>query len=137
MTSTIPPGAPLVLSRDVEAVADTVRDLIARGVLDTSSAVAIIRAVGDVCKAARISQTCIVDVVETVVVEIAKGKDGILGTADDLIPPAVLDVMQTLIHQEVVRELAAWASELTLLPRLIACLTGLLSMCANRPAATS
>ena len=120
------------VSRDVQVVANTLRDLISKGRVDCTSAVAVIRAVGDVCKSARIARNAVVDVIEAVVVELAKGKDGILGTADDLIPPGVLQVLQTLIHQEVVRELAAWAGEMSMLPRILRIVSGVFALGALR-----
>lgn len=84
-------------------VAAAVREQIATGQLNPFSAVAIIRA------AAAAGSGW--DAVEDVVTAIAKGADGIGGTADDLIPMATLAMLTSLLHNGVVRDLVAWALE--------------------------
>ena len=88
----------------VAEAAARVREMIAQGCVDTSSAVAIVRA------AAAAGVTW--DSVEDVVAEIAKGADGISGTADDLIPAATLDMLTSLLNSGVVRDVVSWASDL-------------------------
>lgn len=103
---------------DVRRISDKVRAMIRAGKVDASSAVALIRAVGDACKASRVKQASMADVVEAVVVEIAKGQDGVLGTADDLISANVLNILTSLIQNQLVRELASWAVEMSWAARL-------------------
>ena len=86
-------------------VAAAVRELIATGRVAPFSAVAIIRA------AARAGASW--DAVEDVVATIAKGADGIGGTADDLIPMSTLAMLTSLLHNGVVRDLVTWVLELT------------------------
>lgn len=95
----------------VALVAAKVRELLEQGSVDGASAIALVRATGDACRAAGVSKEDAADVIEAVVVEMAKGPDGVLGTADDLLNPRVLAVMQTLCRHEQVRDLAAWAAE--------------------------
>lgn len=99
------------ISRDVTLVATAIRHQIREGKVDAGSAVAIIRAVGNLCKRTGVSLASMPEVAEAVLVEVAKGKDGILGTDDDLITPEVLGALQSLVGMGVVRELAAWACE--------------------------
>lgn len=99
------------ISGDVAMVGSAIRQQIQAGQVDARSAVAIIRAVGDLCKRAGVSLAHMPEVAEAVVVEVAKGKDGILGTADDLISSEVLSALQSLVGLGMVRELAAWACE--------------------------
>lgn len=80
------------------------RALISSGDVSPTSAIDIIRAVG------RVGASW--DAAEDVVTELAKGVDGIGGTADDLIPPATLDVLITLLHSGVVRDLVGWVASL-------------------------
>lgn len=125
---------PQDVSDDVRMVADKVRDLMSKGRVDTTSAIAIIRCIGDVCTSNSGVPTgaAAIDIIEAVVVEIAKGRDGVLGTADDLIPPKVLGVIQTIVHQELVRDLASWAAEVAFLPRVLRYVTrlfGVFSKC--------
>lgn len=48
-------------------------------------------------------------VAEDVLVELAKGADGIAGTADDLIPPMTVQLIKVMVRHGVVRDIAAWA----------------------------
>lgn len=89
---------------DVKLLADKVRALIASGTVDPLSAIDIIRAAAKVCASW--------DQVEDAVTELAKGADGIQGTADDLIPPATLKVLLTMLRSGVVRDLVGWVSSL-------------------------
>lgn len=52
------------------------------------------------------------EAVEAVVTELAKGADGIAGTADDLIPPATLATLRVMLGSGVVRELAEWVGDM-------------------------
>lgn len=95
----------------VTRVAAEVRRLIADGRADPASAISLVRAVGDACRLVGVDRGQASDVIEAVLVEIAKGKDGVLGTEDDLVAPRVLDALRMLCDQELVRDLAAWAAE--------------------------
>lgn len=89
----------------ITELADKVRALMAGGKVDMGSAVQIIRAAAEVGASW--------DVVEDVITEIAKGADGVSGTADDLIPHATLTMLLALLHSGVVRDMAAWAAEMS------------------------
>lgn len=91
------------VSPAVKEVADKVRALVAQGALNPFSVVDIIRS------AARVGASW--DAVEDVVTEIAKGADGIGGTADDLIPLPVMALISTMLSNGVVRDIVAWATE--------------------------
>jgi HEAT repeat protein len=84
-------------------LADRVRALIANGDVDVNSAVQLIRAAADVGASW--------SAVEDVMIEIAKGRDGVAGTADDLIPESTVNLLKVLLHSGVVRDIAAWAAE--------------------------
>lgn len=114
----------------VAQVAAKLRELLDQGRVDRTSAIALVRATGDACRTVGVCKAEAADVIEAVVVEIAKGGDGVLGTADDLLSPQVLTVMRTLCRHEVVRDLAAWAAEAPRrwLPlRVWSCIVGLVS----------
>lgn len=89
----------------VRAVADRVRALIASGRVSPFSAIEIVRAV--------VAAGASWDLVEEAVEEIAKGADGVGGTADDLIPQSVLSVMITMLRAGAVRDLVAWVASLS------------------------
>lgn len=89
----------------IRAIADKVRAMMTGGQVDMGSAVQIIRA------AAAVGASW--DVVEDVITEIAKGADGVSGTSDDLIPQGTLTMLLALLHSGVVRDMAAWAAEMT------------------------
>ena len=84
----------------VERLANEVRAMVAAGRLTPYSAAAIVKAA--VAAGAR------PEVVEEVVTEIAKGQDGIGGTADDLIPLSTLEALRALLRAGVVRDMAEW-----------------------------
>lgn len=87
----------------VAEVAAAVRAMIADNRVDPLSAIGILRA------AAAVGASW--DVVEDVVREIAKGADGISGTADDLIPASTINMLSALLHSGVVKDIVAWAVE--------------------------
>lgn len=87
----------------VAEVAAKVRAMIADGSLDPLSAIGIVRAIASIGASW--------DIVEDVAREIAKGADGIAGTADDLIPPSTLSMLSALLHSGVVSDLVKWATE--------------------------
>jgi hypothetical protein len=99
-----PPPTAAPVDPAVRDLADKVRALIARGDVDPFSAIDIIRAAGKVGAGW--------DRVESVVVQLAKGADGIGGTPDDVIPPSTLSVMLTLLHTGVVTDLVGWVRDL-------------------------
>lgn len=90
------------------------RAQVAAGKVDAFSAVAVIRAAASAGAGWAI--------VEDVVVELAKGADGIAGTADDLIPASTLHTLRNLMHSGVLKDLVAWGASMT--PRFLACLRG-------------
>lgn len=92
----------------VSEAAAAVREQIATGQVNPFSAVAIMRA------AARAGAGW--ETAEEVVAFVAKGADGIGGTADDLIPMATMAMLTSLLHNGVVRDLAAWALEVDSAP---------------------
>lgn len=114
----------------VAQVAAKLRALVLQGRVDPASAISLVRAVGDACKQMGVSRSEAGDVIEAVVVELAKGRDGALGTADDLVSPATLDTLRMLCDHQLVHDLAAWAAEAQrrLLPRLLPCLLRLLRL---------
>lgn len=89
----------------VRVLADKVRAMIAAGRVSPFSVIEIVRAV--------VATGASWDIVEDVVEEIAKGADGIGGTADDLIPQSVLGVMLTLLRTGAVRDLVSWVAALS------------------------
>lgn len=91
-------------NQQVADVARQLRQLIAQGQVDAGSAVGIIRA------AAAVGASW--DSVEAVVRELAKGADGVAGTADDLIPAQTVELLALLLHSGVVRDLAAWGASM-------------------------
>lgn len=108
-------AAPDTASPQVKEVASRVRDLLVRGAVDSHSAIAIIRATTEVAQSVvGPSKTNVVDIIEAVILEIAKGRDGVLGTADDLISADILDILQTMLSQQLVRDLAAWVTDIAL-----------------------
>ena len=88
----------------VGEVAHKLRQMMASGEVSPFNAVDIIKAAG------RVGASW--DTVEDIITEIAKGADGIGGTADDVIPMPVLALLKTLLRHGVVRDMAAWAAEL-------------------------
>lgn len=88
----------------ITAIAVKVRVAMADGRVDMDSAVHIIRTAVDVGASWA--------TVEDVITEIAKGADGVLGTPDDLIPRTTLDMLLTLLHGGVVRDMAQWAGDI-------------------------
>ena len=106
---------PPTLPGGVQEVATKVRDMLARGAVDPHSAISIIRATTEVAQSvvgpSRKTSTNIVDIIEAVIIEIAKGRDGVLGTADDLISADILDILQSMLNQRLVRDLAAWVTD--------------------------
>lgn len=96
---------PINEAPEIRAIADKVRAMMADGQVDMTSAVQIIRA------AAAVGASW--DAVEDVITEIAKGADGVSGTADDLIPQATLNMLVALLHSGVVRDMVAWAAEMS------------------------
>lgn len=88
----------------IAQVAQEIRAMIASGKVNPLSAIDIIRT------AASVGASW--DAVEDIVAEIAKGADGIAGTADDLIPPSTLNMLSALLHSGVVRDIVSWASEM-------------------------
>lgn len=92
-------------SEQARAFADKVRQLLAKGSINPQSAVEIVRAAGAV--GARW------ETVEEVIQELARGADGISGTADDLIPPDTLGVLLMMLHSGVVRDLAGWMADVS------------------------
>lgn len=113
MTTPVPEQTPVPtpVESAVAKVGSKLRELIGKGKVDCMSAVALVRATGDACRSVGVSKADTADVIEAVVVEIAKGGDGVLGTADDLVPANVLTILRSLCRNEVVRDLAAWAAE--------------------------
>ncbi len=85
----------------VRDVVDKVRAMASRGKFDVLSAMQVIHA------AAKAGASW--DVVEDAVVELAKGADGIAGTADDIIPAATLSTLRYLMHSGVLRDVVEWA----------------------------
>jgi hypothetical protein len=88
----------------VTMIADEVRAMISRGDVDASSAFGILKS------AAAVGASW--EMAESVLVELAKGADGIAGTADDLIPSSTVQLIKVMLRHGVVRDIAAWASEL-------------------------
>lgn len=95
-----PPPTEAPVSPAVRDMADKVRALVARGDVSPTSAIDIIRA------ATKVGASW--DAVEDVVTELAKGADGIAGTADDLIPPSTMSLLRTLLRSGVVTDLVVW-----------------------------
>lgn len=95
-----PPSDPRIVD-----LAGKVRALVASGDVRASSVVEIVRAVG------RVGGTW--DVVDDVLIEIAKGADGIAGTADDLIPAPTLTLMLAMVNAGVVRDMTSWVCSVT------------------------
>lgn len=83
-----------------KALGDQVRDMIRTGALNPFSAIDIVRA------ATTLGANF--DTIEAVVEEIAKGADGIGGTADDLIPMSTMSLLRTLLHSGAVRDILGW-----------------------------
>jgi hypothetical protein len=84
--------------------------MIETGQVDATSVVAIIRAVGSVAKSVDIGNSAAaVAVVGDVIAEVAKGKDGVVGTDDDLIPVHVVNMMKMFVQQGTVHDLAVWS----------------------------
>jgi hypothetical protein len=108
---------------DTKTVICEIRTLIQSGSLSPLSVISIIRA------AARLSPSW--DVAEQVVRELAKGADGIEGTADDLIPQASLDMLSAMAHSGAARDLLEWVAELqTTAPKsCLSCLSAVWSWC--------
>lgn len=89
-------------SKRVRQVAQKVRDMIAGGGVNVASAFDILRTAASVGASWEIA--------EEVLVEIAKGADGVSGTADDLIPAQTLEVIRFLLNNGVVRDIVTWAA---------------------------
>lgn len=87
----------------VRIVASYVRELIARGDVDATSVFGILS------NAACIGGSWAV--AEEVLVELAKGADGISGTTDDLIPPMTVQLIKVMVRHGVVRDIVAWATQ--------------------------
>ena len=103
MSAAATTAASVVQTPTVKELADRVRATVATGDVDATSAIQLIRAAYSVGASW--------DVVEDVVIELAKGPDGVAGTADDLIPESTLTLLKVLLHSGVVRDLTAWAAE--------------------------
>lgn len=88
----------------VKAVSDQIRAMIRSGQLSPFSAIEIIRAATNI--------GADLDAVESIIEEIAKGADGIGGTADDLIPASTMEILRTLLHSGVVRDVVSWVADL-------------------------
>lgn len=88
----------------VRAVSDQIRAMIRTGNLNPFSAIEIIRAATNI--------GADLGAVESIVEEIAKGADGVGGTADDLIPAATLEILKTLLRSGVVRDVVSWVADL-------------------------
>lgn len=88
----------------VKAVSDQIRAMIRSGQLSPFSAIEIIRAATNI--------GADLDAVESIIEEIAKGADGIGGTADDLIPVSTVEILRTLLHSGVVRDVVSWVADL-------------------------
>lgn len=84
------------IAADVTRVGEEVRKLVIKGKFDATSALSIVRGVARVCVSLRVKNGCAPRVVQAVVVDVAKGKDGILGTRDDLINPTVLRLVNAM-----------------------------------------
>jgi hypothetical protein len=98
----------------VSFVAKAVRAQIASKAVDPASVVSIIREVGAQVQKLRVdygsmSFTTALDITEAVIIEVAKGKDGLHGTDDDLIAPKVVDMVKLFTSDGIVRDFAALA----------------------------
>lgn len=89
----------------ITALVNKVRTAMAEGRVDMDSSVDIIRTAVDVGASW--------NTVEDVIAVIAKGVDGVLGTPDDLIPPATLNMLLTLLHNGVVQDMVQWAADIS------------------------
>lgn len=81
-----------------------IRDCIRRRDLDPASAIRVIRLAATLSPSWRVA----LDAVR----EIAKGADGVAGTADDLIPTATLDLISRMLDGGAVGDLLDWVSSL-------------------------
>jgi len=88
----------------VQAVANHVRLMLASGRVDAGSAFAVFKA------AAQVGASW--DVAVEAVAELAKGADGVAGTADDLIPQQTVTAMQAMLAHGVLADVAHWASSI-------------------------
>ena len=104
--------APATPQQRVAAIADEVRAMISRGEVDASSAFGILKS------AATVGASW--DVAESVLVELAKGADGVAGTPDDIIPASTVQAMQAMLRHGVVRDIAAWVATASELSGLVA-----------------
>lgn len=95
----------------VQNVAAKARDMIVAKEIDARSVVAIVRGIGEIAKSMSVQPGNLIQIIETTIVEVAKGRDGLLGTADDLIPASVVDMVKLFAEQGIVHDLATWASE--------------------------
>lgn len=116
---------------NVSELAGKVREIVAKGEIDAGSAIQVIRAT--------LAVGASWDVVEDVVRELAKGADGVAGTADDLIPQPTLDILCSLLNSGAVRDLVSWAGEwsgaggkASVLASLVASLLATLKSCFSR-----
>lgn len=89
----------------ITVLAGKVRDMIRNGTVNPTSVMEIVVAVH--------ALNPHWETVEDVVTEIAKGPDGIAGTADDLIPASTMSVLTILLRAGAVRDIALWLQNRT------------------------
>lgn len=107
-----PPQVPGGSSPRIQDVATRVRNMLSHGTVDPRSAISIIRATTEVAQSiVGPTKTNLVDIIEGVIVKIAKGRDGVLGTTDDVISADVLDILRMMLEHQLVRDVAAWVTD--------------------------
>jgi hypothetical protein len=84
--------------------------MIQKNTVDPTSVVSIIRGVGEAVMACGVTSGAL-DIAEAVIQEVAKGRDGIVGTEDDLIPSHVVELVGLFVKKSVVRDFASWSLE--------------------------
>lgn len=120
----VPVATPAHTER-VRLVACKVRDLIASGKVDVSSAFEILKT------AAAVGASW--EVAEEALVELAKGADGLAGTSDDLIPEHTVEVIKFLLRNGVVHDIVSWATTAMGVARAPWWMLRGLSACASLP----
>lgn len=87
------------------------RALIAAGKVDPSSLASLARGIGDIVKrtGAIGPGPGAVELTAAVITEVAKGRDGLLGTEDDLIPASVVGAIKLLTDQGAMSDVAELA----------------------------
>ena len=108
MTSRAPTEDQAVSGAAIESIANVVRASIRDGSVDVGSLAGLAKAVASaVASHAGGPALDALSLTEAVIVEVAKGADGQLGTDDDLLPETVVNAVRLLASQGVMRDIAS------------------------------